>query len=188
MWHAVAFAQVDSTLIDITRTGTWYDISLAHVQYFTAQNFGNYQEVDTSLDNFQVYHPARKDIFEHVWLGNLGSPEMSRWFEYTRTIGFDYGRHERDVYLITPDKVKYYRCNIPYTDLFYVVGNNSEQLFHVTHAHNFGPDVNVSIDFEKIASTGYYQYASNTYSNVALSDGVYRHERQICNCMPPASG
>ncbi len=167
------FAQADTTLVDSAKTGVLFDYSIARVEYFIGSDIDNFIKVDTSLNNFQKFNPARKSLFENAYLGNLGSPYYSRWFDLDREIGFDYGRHERDFYLFDIDELKYYRNNVPFTDLYYVAGSNAEQLFHITHARNIGKDVNISLDFDKISSDGYYQHMKNEYTNVALK-GWYK--------------
>lgn len=170
---ATLFAQADTTLVDSAITSVTFDNSRARVEFFKGSNIGNFNKLDTTIDDFQKFNPARNQIFDHAYLGNLGSPYYPRWFEFERKLGFDYGRHERDLYLFDIDELKYFRNNVPYTDLYYVTGSNAEQLFHVTHARNIGKDINISLDFEKIASEGYYQHMRNDYTNVALT-GWYK--------------
>ncbi len=166
-------AQTDTTQVDSSKTGVLFDYTIARVEYFTGSDIDNFIKVDTSLNNFQKFNPARRSTFQNTYLGNLGSPYYSRWFDFDREIGFDYGRHERDPYLFDIDELKYYRNNVPFTDLYYVAGSDAEQLFHITHARNIGKDINIALDFEKIASDGYYQRMKNEYTNVALT-GWYK--------------
>ncbi len=166
-------AQTDTTLVDSSKTGVLFDYTIARVEYFIGSDIDNFKKIDTSLNNFQKFNPVRRSTFENTYLGNLGSPYYSRWFELDREIGFDYGRHERDLYLFDIDELKYYRNNVPFTDLYYVTGSDAEQLFHITHARNIGKDINISLDFDKIASEGYYQHMKNEYTNVALK-GWYK--------------
>lgn len=169
MCTLAAFAQTDSLAGDSTSLPSLYNYHNARVQFHTVAEMQTWVEPDTTLDNFAMFNPARQDLFENAWLGNLGSPYTPRWFDYHRELGFDYGRHERDAYITTLDEVKYYRTNVPFTRLYYLAGQSEEQLFHVTHTRNFGPQGNVAIDFSKLVSTGYYQYSRNDYGNTTLS-------------------
>ncbi len=164
---------VDTTNIDSLLTGNLFNYHAAKVEFFTGSNWEEYSAIDTSLNYIQRYNPARKLNFENAYLGNLGAPYYSKYFTFERTLGFDYGRHERDAYLMDINEVKYYRCNVPFTDLYYMAGGQGEQLFHVTHTRNFGKDFNIAIDFNKIVSEGYFQYMKTDYSDVTLS-GWYK--------------
>jgi len=163
----------DTTNIDSTLLGNLFNYHAAEVEFFTGSNLEQYSPIDTTLNYFNRYNPVRQVNFEHAYLGNLGAPYYSRYFSFNRTLGFDYGRHERDAYLMDINEVKYYRCNVPFTDLYYMVGGQGEQLFHVTHTRNVGKDFNIAIDFNKIVSEGYFQYMKTDYADVTLS-GWYK--------------
>lgn len=173
MISSTSLAQTDTTQVDSIKSGVLFDYTIARVEYFVGSDIDNFIKVDTTLNHFQKFNPARKSLFENTYLGNLGSPYYSRWFDLDREIGFDYGRHERDLYLFDIDELKYYRNNVPFTDLYYVTGSDAEQLFHITHARNIGKDINIALDFDKISSDGYYQRMKNEYTNVALT-GWYK--------------
>lgn len=183
LWCCVFFlcvsitqAQVDTSGIDSADTPGIFDYRDAHVEFSSLQLPGQWFAVDTSLDQFYQFHPARKDqVFEPVWLGNLGAPVTTRYFAFTRALGFDYGRHERDPYITDLDEVKFWRSNVPFTRVGYVIGQYSEQFFYVQHTRNFGPQWNMSLDFKKIASEGYYQHMLNDYGNTALT--VWYHTK-----------
>ena len=164
------FAQTDTLSKDSTGITTLFDYHNAHIQFQKLSRIGNWRDVDTSLNQFYQFNPARKDIsFEQIWLGNLGSPVGMRYFTYNRMLGFDYGRHERDPYITDLDELRFWRANVPFTRVSYVTGQYGEQLFTVQHTRNFGPQWNMSIDFNKIASEGYYQRMLNNYTNTALT-------------------
>ena len=49
------------------------------------------------------------------------------------------GRNELDPYLYDPpDSLRFYRTTAPFTDLYCVLGQFNEQLFHLRHTQNFG--------------------------------------------------
>ncbi|MFI5172998.1 MAG: putative porin [Chitinophagales bacterium] len=172
----VVVAQTDTTAIDSSQLTTAFDNSLARVEYFIGDSIDYFRAPDTTLNRFQKFNPARQQAFEYAYLGNLGSPYYPRFFSYDRNIGFDYGRHERDLYLFDIKELRYFRCNVPYTDLYYVIGSHNEQLFHGTYARNFGRDLNISFDFQKIASDGFYQHMKNDYNNISLT-GWYKNKK-----------
>ncbi len=92
-------AQTDTTAIDSIQADKWYDASGAKSEYFNGSELNAFTSADTSLLLFQQYNPARRQLFQYAYLGNLGSPGYSRFFVYGRELGFDYGRHELDLYL-----------------------------------------------------------------------------------------
>lgn len=165
-----ASAQTTLSAGDSTDNPSLFDYRNARVEFFTGNSFGIWSETDTTLNGFYQFNNARKStLFEPVVLGNLGSPYTSRFFRYDRMVGFDYGRHERDAYITDVDEVRYWRANVPFTNVGYVAGQFAEQYFYVTHTRNFGPQANVAIEFNKLVSEGYYQRSRNDYGNTTLS-------------------
>jgi len=162
--HAQTTATADSSDLP-----SLFDYRDAHVEYINANNPDYWQSVDTTLNKFYMHNPARTDVFEPVWLGNLGAPVQQRFFSYDRLIGFDYGRHERDHYITDINEVRFWRTNVPFTNVGYIAGQTAEQYFHVTHTRNIGPQVNFSIDFNKLVSEGYYQRSATDYTNTAIT-------------------
>ena len=159
-------AQIDTTGIDSLDETTYLDAANAHVEFFIGDSIGLFHAPDTTIDLFQKFNPVRRQEFEYTYLGNLGASYEPRLFEFNRYIGFDYGRHEHDLYLDDINELKYYRTNVPFTDLYYVIGTNSEQYFSVRHTRNVGKDFNFSIGLDKISSEGYYQHMKQNVLNV----------------------
>ncbi|MBC8047727.1 MAG: hypothetical protein H7Y00_13100, partial [Fimbriimonadaceae bacterium] len=160
----------DTVLVDSTQRSEYVDAAAnAKVEYYTGKNIHAFHTIDTSLEDFQKFNSARRNIFQDVYLSNFGAASYSKYFSWNRDIGFDAGRNQFELYQYDIDSMKYYRTNTPFSDLYYVIGTNSEQLFHVKHAQNFGPQMNVTIDFEKMASEGFYVYDKKSFSNLALT-------------------
>lgn len=158
--------QIDTSSIDSLDENIFLDAANAHVEFFTGNAFEEFHAPDTSIDLFQKFNPARRQNYEYTYLGNLGAAYVPRFYEFNRYTGFDYGRHERDLYLRDISELNYYRTNIPYTDLYYVIGTNSEQYFSVRHTRNVGKDFNFAIGLDKISSEGYYQHMKQNIVNV----------------------
>ena len=174
--RASAYAQMPAG--DSTEATSLFDYRNARVEFFTGTSTGLWQETDTTLNGFYQFQGARKQyMFEPVITGNLGSPYAARFFDYGRMIGFDYGRHERDAYITDVDDVRFWRTNVPFTNVGYVAGQFAEQYFYVTHTRNFGPQANIAIDFNKLVSEGYYQRSRNDYGNTAIS-GWYQTKNE----------
>ncbi|MFN0275310.1 MAG: putative porin, partial [Chitinophagales bacterium] len=168
----------DSISIDSSSQEEYYDASNAVVEYYVGDDIENFRDIDTSLNNFQQFNPARSGRFQQTYLTNIGAATIQKFFVLNRTVGFDHGRNQFDLYKFYVDSVKYYRANTPYTNLFYVLGSKSEQIFAATHTQNFGPQINATIDFKKIASEGSYLHDRKENSNIALSSW-YRTKNNI---------
>jgi Putative porin len=167
----------DSLAIDTTSKGAIFDFHTARVESFSGDDMLNFKPIDTTLFYFHQFNAARSQPFQQIYLGNLGAPAYNPWFTFDRTLGFDYGRHDRDIYLTDINEVQYYRCNVPFTNVYYVAGSQGEQVFHVTHTRNVGRDFNIAIDFKKQLSEGYFQHSANDYADVVLS-GWYSTKNQ----------
>lgn len=167
--HAQTGTSQDSIATDTSQNRQWFDAKNAHVEYFTGNAIGHFISTDTSLDRFQFFNPARMQYFPYAYLGNLGAPAYPRFFTFDRQNGFDNGRHYLDLYTLDIDSLRYYRTNLPFTSLYYVLGSHSEQLFRVEHTQNFGPDCNIALHFDRLASDGFYTNNRRTYSNAALN-------------------
>ncbi|MBC8173005.1 MAG: hypothetical protein H7X71_03775 [Chitinophagales bacterium] len=164
-----SLSQTDTTAVDSSDTNKFFDATNVKVEYFSGDRYHEFIAVDTSLNSFQKFNPARKGIFQHTFLTNLGAAYQQKFFDFERTPGFDPGRDQFSIYLYDIDSLPYYRANAPFTDLYYVIGTNSEQLFHVRHTQNFGPQLNVALDLEKMTSEGFYISDKKSFTNFAFT-------------------
>ncbi len=158
----------DTLAVDSTLAGDYLD---APVYTETAFDDGlqHFAPVDTSLHFIQRYNPARKAWFPRAYLSNQGAPATARWFSDTAQPGLRTGREQFDYFLYQPDSLKFYRTTAPFTDIYYLLGQYTEQLFHIRHTQNFGRDLNLAVDFQRMVSQGYYQQERHTFSNLALT-------------------
>lgn len=176
---AICYAQVltaqtedvpaDTSATDSVDTHHYHDYGkTAVVEYFTGSAFGEFHAIDTSLQDFEKFNPARLD-FQDTYLTNAGSAIQQKYFIYDRITGFDKGRDQFEKYRYDIDSLWYYRTNTPFTDLFYVTGSHAEQLLRVKHAQNFGPRFNIALDYEKMKSDGFYTNDLKSHENLALT-------------------
>ena len=107
---------------------------------------------DTSLNGLQKYHPGRAGSFLRLFLSNTGAAYQPRWFSFNASPGLLIGRNELDPYLYDPDSLRFLSHHRTFTDLYYVLGQFNEQLFHLRHTQNFGKDMNVAVDLNKYLS------------------------------------
>jgi hypothetical protein len=123
--------------------------------------------IDTGIVNFENYSPVLQPESPKITLGNTGLPERSLLFEPPQTIGFDAGLHELDAYVLGPQDINYYRARVPYTDLYFVTGGLTEQIFKAVHTQNINKQLNVGINLNFLGSQGYYSYNEVLLQNVS---------------------
>jgi len=112
--------------------------------------------VDTGFVNYENYSVLAQPRTPKIYLGNLGQSERSLLFEPSHNIGFDAGLHALDAYLLNPEDFNYYRARVPYTQLSFVTGARTEQLFRGMLTQNVNPQLNVGFNLNFIGSEGYY--------------------------------
>ncbi|HCN83857.1 MAG TPA: hypothetical protein DIT07_09585 [Sphingobacteriaceae bacterium] len=124
--------------------------------------------LDTTLKNFENYSPIYQPERPTVNLGNVGLSAHDLLFTPSKTIGFDPGFHALDFYLLRQDSIRYYRARSPYTELYYINGGQSEQIFKVTHTQNIKPNWNFGANYFRNGSDGFYKNQKADHTNIAL--------------------
>jgi len=157
---------VNSTLAQDTLIKT---ADSAFYNYFKLKMFENIFDksevsIDTSLNGFQKYE---LDKFAQT-LGNAGKAYKSFFFSPQKRIGFNLGFSPFDVYKVQHNEVKYYNVKTPFSDLYYVMGSNKEQILRVVHTQNLGKDLNVGLNYNIINSVGSFRRMRTDVSNFVL--------------------
>ncbi len=116
-----------------------------------------YELRDTALVNFQRYRPTEERLFEYAHLGNLGQAHQPLVFEYNRSVGFDIGFHNYDLYFFDKHQVPYFKTLAPLTEIGYLLGSQEEQKINFTHAQQFIRGINSCIDYQRVTSKGIYE-------------------------------
>lgn len=124
--------------------------------------------LDTTLRNFENYSPIYQPDRPTVNLGNIGLSARDLLFTPSKTIGFDPGFHALDFYLLRQDSIRYYRARSPYTELYYINGGQSEQIFKVTHTQNIKPNWNFGANYFRNGSQGFYKNQKADHTNISL--------------------
>lgn len=135
-------------------------------RFFTASQFeynDSIKYIDNSLYNFQNYlgrdHLGASGLaFNHLYV----QPGSS-------VIGFNYSKNNYENYLYTPAHLKFYNTRTPYTDLLYVIGSKAEQIFKMTFSYNVKKNWNVTVDFSRIRSDGFYKRQNLNHNFIAAS-------------------
>ncbi len=121
----------------------------------------DYSDIDTTLNDFQLFNPLLKSTISNNYLGNLGTASQSKIY-YDRKInntGFLFSE-PYSVYFHLPYKQTYFNTKRQFTLLNYSSGGpreESEQVLGVLHTQNVTEDFNVGIDYDLISSAGRYQ-------------------------------
>lgn len=140
----------------------------ATTRFFTQNQFESPDSatyIQNTLYDFQNY-------LHRNHLGNYGLPFNDLSFNpspYPDYLGFMYSKNNLQNYFFTPNKFKFYNTRTPYTDLFYVIGSKREQAFKMTFSYNVKKNWNLSADFHRIRSEGFYLRQNTNDNFIALS-------------------
>ncbi len=135
-------------------------------RFFNESQFENGDSLNYigySLDNFQNYTDRNT-------IGNIGQPinDLSYRPLFSQS-GFNYSKNNFDNYFFSPNKFKYYNTRVPFTDLSYVIASKKEQIFKMTFSYNVKKNWNVTADFYRIRSDGFYLRQNTNDNFLALS-------------------
>ena len=121
--------------------------------------------LDSSVNDFDSYFSIPSSF---AYLGNNGAAAVSLLYRPNLITGFDPGFHAYDIYRLTPDKIKYYKTNKPFTMLAYQLASGKEQLLRATHTQNPRPNLNFGFDFNLITAPGFFVTQNTNHSNVDI--------------------
>mgnify|MGYP001413657541 FL=1 len=134
---------------------------------------------DTLALNFQNTNLVGGMTGQYNFLGNLGSPRLSRIF-------FDRESTEPTIFMtpfssffVRPDQVFFTNSNVPYTNLtYYKAGNkiNGEERFKSYFSVNVNKRLAFGFNFDYLYGRGYYANQSTSHFNAGLF-GSYIGER-----------
>jgi hypothetical protein len=139
------------------------------------------RSVDTSLTYFHEYNPVF--LFENfaVNSGIYGSPYHSILFESAFFTGIESGIKSYDIYKSDYRKISYFDTYSPFTELFYVQGENELQKLSALHSRNITPFWNITARyFTNISSEFYGNQASllkNKVKNLSFTTN-YRSKNE----------
>lgn len=135
--------------------------------------------VDTLKLNFQNSNLPEGMNGEYNFLGNLGSPRMSRIFFNRNNQAHTLFLNPLNSFYFRPEDINYTNSNIPYTNLtYYKAGNkvNGEERFKSYFSVNVNKPLAFGFNVDYLYGRGYYQNQSTSYFNAGLF-GSYVGER-----------
>ena len=149
----------------------------ATTHFFTENQFefnDSTSDISNSLVNFQNY-------LERNNLGNSGLAYNNLYANNSNDIGgFKYSRNNFQNYFYSHQSLKFYNTRTPYTDLFYIIGSKKEQDFKMTFSYNIKKNWNVTADFFRIRSDGFYVNQATNDNFIALSSNYRSINNRYC--------
>lgn len=127
--------------------------------------------VDTANLNFQNSNLVEGMTGHYNYLGNLGSPRLSRVFFERETPESTIFMEPFSSFFIRPDQLKFTNSNIPYTNLtYYKAGNkvNGEERFKSYFSVNANKQLAFGFNIDYLYGRGYYQNQSTSHFNAGL--------------------
>ena len=186
LFSSGAFAQLDLDMpedeLDQPQPTSTNKIIEPHIELYMLNSFGAFKnpvEMDTLLDNYQLYHPVFKDVITASYLGNYGLPYQNNDF-FGRETDVDFMfLKTRDAYILTPGKIKYYNTRTPYTLLDYSQSENksvkNETRFNVLHTQNIKPYFNFVLRYDMAKSDGQYNYQNSKNNTISIYSNYTRN-------------
>ena len=134
---------------------------------------------DTLALNFQNTNLVGGMTGEYNFLGNLGSPRLSRIFFNRQDDEPTLFMAPYSSFFVRPDQVFFTNSNVPYTNLtYYKAGNkvNGEERFKSSFSVNVNKRLAFGFNFDYLYGRGYYANQSTSHFNAGLF-GSYIGER-----------
>ena len=143
-------------------------------------------DVDTSLENFQIYNPIFRQYTAVQTLGNYGLPAQSAL--YTE-------RPENSEFLIINNfmpfmklyqNTRYINSRKPFTKLSYIKGGSNqtkEEILDAFHSQNLTKTLNFGIHYTTVGSLGHYKFQKVKNNSInffsSLSGKLYSYHLSI---------
>ncbi len=159
-------------------------VSLPETTFQTWHQPNKVVPVDTNLQHFQNYQPSHQPIrIQNQFLGNLGMAHFPLVYQPNKSIDFDAGFHQFDSYLIRADSTPFYNTNVPFTDLFLLIGTQKEVMTQAAHAQNLRENFYMSAEYARHNSEGIYNNQTTSSNAVRIaskyeSGGFKRYQAQ----------
>ena len=137
---------------------------------------------DTASLNFQSTNLVEGMFGHYNYLGNLGSPRLSRLF-------FEREESEPTIFMAPfssfftrPDQVLFTNSNVPYTNLtYYKAGSkvNGEERFKSYFSVNVNKQLAFGLNIDYLYGRGYYQNQSTSHFNAGLFGSYIGEKYQV---------
>lgn len=115
------------------------------------------------LDNFQFTG------YRHLGLGNLGAPSLLLQLPGAPLDAFRRSNSSFAFFGFYDFNRFFYTSKKPYTFIRYVVGQRRASETEVLHAHNFGPNCNITFGFLRQRAEGFYNKQATNNTSVRMN-------------------
>lgn len=159
---------VEKTEIPDTLKMTW----------FTTDHIDDLRSyADTSLDfNAIHYNPLSITGVPYLFLGTPGSSSVP--MEQFRTLqsGMNFGYHQFDPYQLHLSRLKWFRTNLPFADLYFSPGkSDSEFNTSAKFTMNLNDRWNLNLEYQRLMDQGFYKDQST--KNSSLIAGLWHSSK-----------
>ncbi|MBK8145019.1 MAG: hypothetical protein IPK62_08485 [Bacteroidetes bacterium] len=114
----------------------------------------------------------------HTDLGNTGSASQSLLLSPDMSPSMQLGLPAIQPLLFKWNQVKFYNTTRPYTSIYYRNGTKADQIITLFHTQNITPGWNVSADYRKINSPGFYKLQKTNHDNFTLASNYLSPNRR----------
>lgn len=157
--QVVAPANEQETTNPVKKLNQFYQFSLTDINSDTTY----FQPLDTSLTTFYNYNKLFNQF--HTNLGNIGSPQYALLFNDSMTFGLDFRFDHYDALRYGQSNLKFYELSQPYASVTYLNGAQREEGIKVLFSQNVRAGWNLSAQYRKISSEGFYVRQRNAINN-----------------------
>lgn len=151
------------------------DLSLDtfNFHYFYPDNIDEeYPYLDTTIQLFQNYDPARQQQWDYATIGNLGGAHFPFVYQPRQRGGFEVGFHQFDLYKTEYEDFAFFRLRKAFTRLHFTQGKTQQDTYsQALFSRNFSKGINFTLDFKRINHTG--QYKNQKAENTSLAFGFW---------------
>jgi hypothetical protein len=129
--------------------------------------------IDTSLTNAHVFNPLNTDYSLFSTLSNIGLAHNNMVFETKISTGYNMNLNSFNKYVISNEKVKYYKLYIPQSKISYVMGSKKEQNLNVTLNREVIKNLIIGFNYTLNSSPGPYKRSNTNNSRVFFTGQYY---------------
>lgn len=155
--------------------------------WHVSENLGNITRIpaDTTYHQFQNTNLTEGITGHYNYLGNLGSPRLSRIFFNRRDAEPTIFMEPFSSFFVRPDEFNFTNSNVPYTNLtYYKAGNkvNGEERFKSYFSVNVNKQLAFGFNIDYLYGRGYYNNQNTSFFNASLF-GSYIGDRYEANLL-----
>lgn len=151
----------------------------SQTKFFNSYQFENSDSVyfvENKLANFQNY-------LNRGVLGNSGMAIIDTRHQFlSNDLGFSFHKNYFHSYFYSKKNLLFYDTHTPYSDLFYIIGSKREQSFKLTFSYNIKKNWNLTANFHRIRSEGFYSRQSTNDNFISLSS-IYKSNNNRYNLL-----